>query len=70
MDDVEYDNLVEGIRHRKEAVLATLFDLLPAYLVCFYGQDGFIREWCWEVYGESRDVDESMIRVDVEFRAN
>lgn len=58
MDDVEYDNLVEGIRHRKEAALATLFDLYYEKLYLFAEkyiydsdrahdivQDVFLRIW-------------------------
>lgn len=58
MDDVEYDNLVEGIRHRKEAALATLFDVYYEKLYLFAEkyiydsdrahdivQDVFLRIW-------------------------
>ena len=58
MDDVEYDNLVEGIRHREEAALATLFDLYYEKLYLFAEkyiydsdrahdivQDVFLRIW-------------------------
>ena len=45
MDDVEYDNLVEGIRHRKEAALATLFDLYYEKLYLFAELRGSIRHY-------------------------